>query len=311
MNQGAKDLGGATEEGRALGPDVQVFIPVFNDLDYFPEALTSVLRQRNVRYEVVVSDNASTDGTYEYAQRAAEQDQRIKLHHNDTNIGLIGNLNRFADLVSAPFYMILCSDDVLLSDSALQKAVEAMTHDSTVVSVYCDLEYIDGKSRHLGTRHFGRDGYFDGAKALRQSIAAQRNLFGIPLLNRTEVCGDLRYPQELTYTSDVYISALRQVGKPRQALSHSRAPDRKSLHRPQRDICAPRRNLAPVSAPNGSVRRRPHHAGVVDPWREPLLRAVRKNGLPVLGQDTIMTSFETEAGMADRSRRRVGPHSNA
>jgi glycosyltransferase involved in cell wall biosynthesis len=207
MNQGAKDLGGATEEGRALGPDVQVFIPVFNDLDYFPEALTSVLRQRNVRYEVVVSDNASTDGTYEYAQRAAEQDQRIKLHHNDTNIGLIGNLNRFADLVSAPFYMILCSDDVLLSDSALQKAVEAMTHDSTVVSVYCDLEYIDGKSRHLGTRHFGRDGYFDGAKALRQSIVAQRNLFGIPLLNRTEVCGDLRYPQELTYTSDVYISA--------------------------------------------------------------------------------------------------------
>lgn len=210
----AKDMGGAPEEGHALDPDVQVFIPVFNDFDYFPEALTSVLRQRNVRLEVVVSDNASTDGTYEYAQRAAEQDQRIKLHRNDTNLGLIGNLNRFADLVSAPFYMLLCSDDVLLSDSALQKAVDVITHDSSVVSVYCDLEYIDGKSRRLGTRHFGRRGYFDGAKALRQSITAQRNLFGIPLLNRTEACRDLRYPQELTYTSDVYISAkLANLGK--------------------------------------------------------------------------------------------------
>ena len=86
MNHGAKDMGGAPEEGRALDPDVQVFIPVFNDLDYLPEALTSVLRQRNVRLEVVVSDNASTDGTYEYAQRAAEQDPRIKLHPIDESV---------------------------------------------------------------------------------------------------------------------------------------------------------------------------------------------------------------------------------
>lgn len=200
-------MGDATYECSTLGPEVQVFIPVFNDLDYFPEALNSALRQKNVRLEVVISDNASSDGTYEYAQRAAEQDQRIKLHRNDTNIGLIGNLNRFADLVSAPFYMILCSDDVLLSTSALQKAVDVMTHNSSVVSVYCDLEYIDGKSRRLGTRHFGRDGCFDGAKTLRQSITAQRNLFGIPLLNRTKACRDLRYPQELTYTSDVFVSA--------------------------------------------------------------------------------------------------------
>lgn len=204
--------------GENAAPDkpleVQVFIPVFNGLSYFPQTLESVLRQRDVALEVVVSDNASTDGTYEFAERAAQQDPRIKLHRNDRNLGLIGNLNRFADLVDAPFYMLLCSDDVLLTDVALRKALDVMKDDPTVVSVYCDLEYIDGKGGHLGVRRFERNGYFDGAQTLRQSIAALRNLYGIPLLNRTEACRSLRYPQELTYTGDVYLSAkLGELGR--------------------------------------------------------------------------------------------------
>lgn len=186
---------------------VQVFIPVYNDIDYFPRALRSVLDQQDVDLEVIVSDNASTDGTYEYANRLAAEDNRVKLFRNSGNIGSIANINQIANYVTADYYVFLCSDDALGDRSALRKAKDVLDKHPDVVSVYCDLLYIDGRDRRLGARRFRPTGFFDSDKALRGSILSYRNCFGIPLLNRRSVCLDIPYPDNMTYVADLYVAA--------------------------------------------------------------------------------------------------------
>jgi len=185
---------------------IQVFIPLYNDITYFPRALVSVLGQQGVELEVIISDNASTDGSYEHALQIAAGDPRVKVFRNASNIGPIPNLNRFREYVSADYYMVLCSDDALGDPTALCKAQTILDSDSEIVSVYSDMVYIDGNDRKLATRRFRATGVFDAHRALRNSILSYRNCFGIPLLNRKAACADLRYPEQMTYVADVYLS---------------------------------------------------------------------------------------------------------
>lgn len=186
---------------------IDVFIPVYNDREFLPAAIASVQVQRGVDLRIVVSDNASTDGTYEWLLEAAAEDPRIVVHRNPENIGLLGNLNRYRDLVEAPYFLLLCSDDTLHADDCLAKAMEVVAEDPELVSIYCDLAYLDSRGRVMSYRRFGRSGRFDAEQALRQSMRGLRNRFGIPLLNRTDVLRTLSYPAGLTYTADVHLSA--------------------------------------------------------------------------------------------------------
>jgi glycosyltransferase involved in cell wall biosynthesis len=197
----------AQPHGEQNPSTIQVFIPVHNDIRYLPSALASVLGQEGVDVEVIVSDNASTDGTYEYALRAAADDPRVKVHRNPTNLGSIPNVNLFAKYVTADYYIFLCSDDALGDPMALRKARDILDREPDVVSVYADMLYIDGNDRKLATRRFRPTGAFDACAALRRSVLLSRNCFGIPLLNRRSAYADLRYPERMTYVSDVFVAA--------------------------------------------------------------------------------------------------------
>jgi glycosyltransferase involved in cell wall biosynthesis len=187
-------------------PRVQVFIPVYNDITYLPRAVASVLDQDGVNLGLVVSDNASTDGTYEYICDVAAADPRVIVHRNPENLGHMRNLNRFAECVAADYYMLLCSDDMLGSPTALQQAVAILDNMPEVVSVYSDMLYIDGHDRKLMTRRFREAGVFDSRAAFHDSVVSLRNMFGIPLLHRRSACADLRYPEHLGYVGDVWFS---------------------------------------------------------------------------------------------------------
>src|SRR5262245_17159793 len=60
---------GERQDGRALRPRVSVGIPVFNRADTLRRAIESVLGQSFADFEVVVSDNASTDGAADLCRR--------------------------------------------------------------------------------------------------------------------------------------------------------------------------------------------------------------------------------------------------
>src|SRR5687768_698587 len=74
-------------------PRVSLGMPVYNGEPFIVEALDSLLAQTFEDFEIVICDNASTDGTEEICRMYAEKDERIRYFRNRTNYGYINNFN--------------------------------------------------------------------------------------------------------------------------------------------------------------------------------------------------------------------------
>lgn len=93
-------------------PRISVLMPVYNGMPYIPEAVESVLAQDEQDWELVISDNGSTDSTRDYLRTL--QDPRIRIHLQQANLGIFGNLNFLLEQAQASIAKILCADDKLL-----------------------------------------------------------------------------------------------------------------------------------------------------------------------------------------------------
>jgi glycosyltransferase involved in cell wall biosynthesis len=95
-------------------PDVSVCVPAYNTACWIVRAIESVLSQTHRSLEVVVVDDASTDGTLERVREL--DDPRIRLYSNSRNLGHSGNWNRSVSLARGRLIKFLCADDVLYPD---------------------------------------------------------------------------------------------------------------------------------------------------------------------------------------------------
>lgn len=76
-----------------MKPRVSIGIPVYNGAATLPGALDSWLQQTYDSFEVVVSDNASTDDTEQIVRDYHARDPRVQYFRNDENLGQIANFN--------------------------------------------------------------------------------------------------------------------------------------------------------------------------------------------------------------------------
>ncbi len=116
---------------------LSVCIPNYNYEKYLGRTLDSVLEQRNVELEVLISDNASTDGSVAIVN--AKRDPRIKLSVNPCNVGFAGNLDRAARLASGDVMLMLSSDDLmrpgaLMAYASLYEALGADAQRAVITS---------------------------------------------------------------------------------------------------------------------------------------------------------------------------------
>ena len=79
-------------------PAVSVCLPVYNGEKYISEAIESIGSQCFEDYEVIVSDNGSTDKTSDICRAFSMRDKRIKFYGATVNRGLAWNWNRVAAL---------------------------------------------------------------------------------------------------------------------------------------------------------------------------------------------------------------------
>lgn len=106
-------------------PKVSVGLPVYNGENYLAEAIESVLRQSFTDFELVISDNASTDGTFEIIRHYADRDPRIRFERQEENRGAAWNYNRTFWLARAPYFKWMAHDD-MMDAVFLEKAVAAL-----------------------------------------------------------------------------------------------------------------------------------------------------------------------------------------
>jgi glycosyltransferase involved in cell wall biosynthesis len=128
---------------------VSIGLPVYNGENYLREAIDSVRAQTYVDWELVISDNASTDATGDICRAYAAADQRIRYHRNETNVGAAPNYNRVWNLAGGRYFKWLAHDD-RLKPRYLEVMTAALEARPEVVLCNTVVDYIDGKGEHLG-----------------------------------------------------------------------------------------------------------------------------------------------------------------
>jgi glycosyltransferase involved in cell wall biosynthesis len=106
-------------------PRVSLGMPVFNGEKYLALTLDAILAQTYTDFEVVISDNGSTDSTQQICESYAAKDQRIKYRRNPKNIGIAPNFNRVFELSSGEYFKWTDYDD-LLAPEFIAKCVEGL-----------------------------------------------------------------------------------------------------------------------------------------------------------------------------------------
>jgi glycosyltransferase involved in cell wall biosynthesis len=136
-------------EGRSPGrerPRVSVGLPVYNGERFLRDAIDSILSQDMEEIEVVVCDNASTDGTRDICLDYAARDPRIRYHRNDVNIGGPANYRRAFRLAGGVYFKWAAHDDCF-APSFLRRCAEVLDADPAAVLCYSLTARIDERGQ--------------------------------------------------------------------------------------------------------------------------------------------------------------------
>ena len=140
--------GGGVERGATGAPRVSLGMPVYNGEAYLAQALDSLLAQTFGDFELVISDNASTDATESICRAYAARDRRIRYHRQPRNLGAVPNFNRVFELSQAPLFKWSAHDD-LCDPAYLERAVALMDARPDVVWCHSLSSHIDARGRLL------------------------------------------------------------------------------------------------------------------------------------------------------------------
>lgn len=124
---------------------VSVGLPVHNGVDRVRDVVESVLGQDHENLELVIGDNASTDGTEDLCRDLAAQDRRIVYHRNPVNTGLLNNFVGVMRL-SGGAYFRWVGDDDWLAPNNVSRSLEAFAADERSILVTTQLEYVSSDS---------------------------------------------------------------------------------------------------------------------------------------------------------------------
>lgn len=93
-------------------PKVSIGMPVYNGEKYIQEALDSLLAQTFTDFELIISDNASTDATDKICREYTERDNRIRYVRQKQNLGANSNFQFVFDQAVGEYFMWAAADDV-------------------------------------------------------------------------------------------------------------------------------------------------------------------------------------------------------
>ncbi len=180
----------------SAAPKVSIGLPVYNGEKYLPGALRSILRQDYEDFELVLSDNASTDGTEAICREFAAKDPRVRYSRNETNIGATGNYNRVFELAKGQYFKWASHDDECYP-ALVRRCLERFAEGPpSVVLVFSRAEIIDeqGEVKYLSPDSIGStspSAFRRLCRVLFQSSYAH-SLWGLirsDLLRRTRLMG--------------------------------------------------------------------------------------------------------------------------
>lgn len=149
-------------------PLVSILIPVYNRSEYIAETLSCAFSQSYDNIEIIVVDNASTDGTWEICKSLSENEPRIKIYRNAENVGPVNNWRKCISYASGEYAKILWSDD-LISHDYIEKTLHLFNNDVGFVftSVVIDDDF--NKTDHVYYQ-YGDTGLYPSIRYLDEAM---------------------------------------------------------------------------------------------------------------------------------------------
>lgn len=129
-------------------PLVVIGVPVYNGERFLEATLDCLLAQTYRHIEIIVSDNASTDGTAAICQRYAQRDPRVKHARTEVNVGACGNIRRLAGMIRGKYFKLSNADD-LVDPEFVARCVEVLESEPSVALVCTLSRLIDMDGRQM------------------------------------------------------------------------------------------------------------------------------------------------------------------
>lgn len=123
-------------------------MPVYNGEEFIVEAIESILSQTFKDFELIISDNASTDNTQEICQKYAKSDSRVKYIRQKENIGALKNFE-FVLFESKYEYFMWASHDDIWSENWIKVLINKISKNNKCVGVFGKLLIVDSRSNSI------------------------------------------------------------------------------------------------------------------------------------------------------------------
>ena len=121
---------------------VSIGMPAFNDKPFLNRALESIVNQSYGNFELILSDDCSTDGSAQICEEYALKDTRIKYIRQEHNIGISRNMEFLLHQATGEYFMWAGDDDLWHSDF-VSLHVKVLENSPNVISAYCPYCFID------------------------------------------------------------------------------------------------------------------------------------------------------------------------
>lgn len=174
-------------------PLVSILVPVYNRREFLSACLDSALSQTHRDLEIIVIDNASTDGTWDVCREYAARDRRVRIFRNPENIGPVRNWQRCFKEAQGRYGKMLFSDDLMTPDY-LEKTLPLM-RDPHVAFVFSQAKIGPRPDQSRIAFQFARhSGRFARNRYLRAALLGHRTPVspGAALFRISDLRGSLR-----------------------------------------------------------------------------------------------------------------------
>jgi len=123
-------------------PEVTIAIPVYNGDQFIEKRIESIISQTYQNFQLIISDNASTDSTSKICKKFSESDTRISYIRQEKNIGSLENFNFLIRQASGKYFVWAAVDDFWLPEF-LEKNVKILENNSSLVGSISKIQYFD------------------------------------------------------------------------------------------------------------------------------------------------------------------------
>jgi len=160
-------------------PRVVACVPAWNAEAFITASLDSLAAQTYPNLEILISDDASTDGTAAICARYAAEDGRFRLIRQERNLGWVGNTNALLRAAEGDYLLFAFHDD-LLKPTYVARLVEALEANPDAILAFSDVELLLSDGRRKRRVYAALDGVDEPTERARRMLL-QTDAWAMPI----------------------------------------------------------------------------------------------------------------------------------